>query len=401
MDTSKLQPIMQKFVALIDANGGEMRKALEKAIEYVHEKNVIEYANIRNLDEYIEWNNKNLTTPWLENRYGTATLEKFKTMYFLLDVAPVGQYQNPTVPRPTDPALTPLSEWMREYQIALGQWMDDPSWFTPEVEKSFDEAGPYNMKEYVRPRGGWKTVNQLFARRTKPGYRPIAAIDDPHIIVSPAESTFAGQWEVNSNTAVNIKGLYWQIQELLEGSQYKDCFEGGQWTHSFLNTYDYHRQHAPVMGTILEARVIQGAVYVQMTLVPAEGQKDAQTILGKTVAVNPDASNKAFKIDAPDLAGYEFMQTRGIFIIDSPIGLVAVCPIGMGQVSSIVPTAEVGRTLYKGEEISYFQFGGSDCCMAFQEKSNISFTAQPGVHYKVGTKIADAYPVIDYKVRHK
>ena len=138
-----------------------------------------------------------------------------------------------------------------------------------------------------------------------------------------------------------------------------------------------------------------------MTLVPAEGQKDAQTILGKTVAVNPDASNKAFKIDAPDLAGYEFMQTRGIFIIDSPIGLVAVCPIGMGQVSSIVPTAEVGRTLYKGEEISYFQFGGSDCCMAFQEKSNISFTAQPGVHYKVGTKIADAYPVIDYKVRHK
>ena len=384
---------MQKFVALIDANGGEMRKALEKAIEYVHEKNVIEYANIRNLDEYIEWNNKNLTTPWLENRYGTATLEKFKTMYFLLDVAPVGQYQNPTVPRPTDPALTPLSEWMREYQIALGQWMDDPSWFTPEVEKSFDEAGPYNMKEYVRPRGGWKTVNQLFARRTKPGYRPIAAIDDPHIIVSPAESTFAGQWEVNSNTAVNIKGLYWQIQELLEGSQYKDCFEGGQWTHSFLNTYDYHRQHAPVMGTILEARVIQGAVYVQMTLVPAEGQKDAQTILGKTVAVNPDASNKAFKIDAPDLAGYEFMQTRGIFIIDSPIGL--------GQVSSIVPTAEVGRTLYKGEEISYFQFGGSDCCMAFQEKSNISFTAQPGVHYKVGTKIADAYPVIDYKVRHK
>lgn len=401
MDTSKLQPIMQKFVALIDANGGEMRKALEKALEYVHEKNVIEYTDIRTLDDYIEWNNKNLITPWLENRYGTATLEKFKTMYFLLDVAPVGQYQNAELPRPMDPALTPLSEWMREYQIALGQWMDDPSWLTPEVEKSFDDALPYNMNEYVRPRGGWKTVNQLFARRTKPGYRPIAAIDDPHIIVSPAESTFAGQWEVNSNTAVNIKGLHWQIQELLEGSDYKDCFDGGQWTHSFLNTYDYHRQHAPVMGTILESRVIQGAVYVQMTLVPADGQKDAQMILGKTVAVNPDASNKAFKIDAPDNAGYEFMQTRGIIIIDSPIGLVAVCPIGMGQVSSVVPTAEVGRTLYKGEEISYFQFGGSDCCMAFQEKSNISFTAQPGVHYKVGTKIADAYPVIDFKVRHK
>lgn len=394
MDTSKLQPIMQKFVALIDADGGKLRKALEKAIEIVHQNNVVEYANIRTLDDYIDWNNKNLITPWLENRYGTATLEKFKTMYYLLDVAPVGQYQNPVVPRPTDPELTPLSEWMREYQIALGQWMDDPSWLTPEVEKSFMDAAPYNMDEYLRPRGGWKTVNQLFARRTKPGYRPIADIADSRVIVAPAESTFAGQWEVNSNTAVNIKGLYWQIQELLEGSEYKDSFKGGQWTHSFLNTYDYHRQHAPVAGTIVESRVIQGAVYVEMKLQPVEGQKDLQTIVGTTVGVKPDVS-KAYKITAPDSAGYEFMQTRGIIIIDSPIGLVAVCPIGMGEVSSVITTAEVGRTLHKGEEISYFQFGGSDCCMVFQEKSNVSFTAQPGVHYKVGTRIALAYPVID------
>lgn len=399
METSKLQPIMQKFVALIDADGGKLRKALEQALDYVHQHNVVEYMNIKTLDDYIDWNNKNLTTPWLENRYGTATLEKFKTMYFLLDVAPVGQYQTPTLPRPLDPALSPLSEWMREYQIALGQWMDDPTWYTPEVRKSFMEAAPYNMAEYVEPRGGWKTVNQLFARRFKPGYRPIAGLGDDHVITFPAESTFAGQWEVNSNTAVNIKGLYWQIQELLEGSEYKDAFDGGQWMHTFLNTYDYHRQHAPVAGTVVESRVIQGAVYVQMTLVPVEGQKDLQTILGTTVGVNPDTRNE-YKVDAPDSAGYEFMQTRGIIIIDSPIGLVATCPIGMGEVSSVVPTAEVGRTLHKGEEISYFQFGGSDCCMVFQQKTNVSFTAQPGVHYKARTKLADAYPVIDYKLRH-
>lgn len=394
METKKLQPIMQKFVALIDADGGKLRKALEKALEYCHQQNVVEYGKIRTLDDYIQWNDDNLTTPWLENNYGTATLEKFKTMYFLLDCAPVGDYQNKVVPRATDPALTPLSEWMREYQIALGQWMDDPAQYTPEVEKSFMQAEPYNMDEYIVPRGGFKTVNQLFARRTKPGYRPIAAIDDSRVIVFPAESTFAGQWEVNSNTAVNIKGLHWQIGELLQGSQYKDCFEGGQWMHTFLNTYDYHRQHAPVAGTILESRVIQGAVYVQMELAPVEGEKDLQTIKGKTTAVNPDAS-RPMKITAPDSAGYEFMQTRGVIIIDSPIGLVAVCPIGMGEVSSVITTAEVGRTLHKGEEISYFQFGGSDCCMVFQEKSNVSFTAQPGVHYKVGTRLAQAFPVVD------
>ena len=68
MDTTKLQPIMQKFVELINADGGKMRTALEKALEIVHQKNVVEYMNIRTLDDYIEWNDKNLTTPWLENR---------------------------------------------------------------------------------------------------------------------------------------------------------------------------------------------------------------------------------------------------------------------------------------------------------------------------------------------
>ena len=80
-------------------------------------------------------------------------------------------------------------------------------------------------------------------------------------------------------------------------------------------------------------------------------------------------------------------------MLDTPIGLVAVLPIGMCQVSSVILTAEVGVTLRKGEELAYFQFGGSDIVMLFQARSNVSFTAQPNVHYKVGTKIADAYPV--------
>lgn len=80
-------------------------------------------------------------------------------------------------------------------------------------------------------------------------------------------------------------------------------------------------------------------------------------------------------------------------MLDSPIGLVAVLPIGMAMVSSVVLTAEAGVTLRKGEEISYFQFGGSDVVMLFEASSNVSITAQLGVHYKVGSRIAQAYPV--------
>ena len=66
----------------------------------------------------------------------------------------------------------------------------------------------------------------------------------------------------------------------------------------------------------------------------------------------------------------------------------------MAQVSSVIMTAEVGVTLRKGEEISYFQFGGSDIIVLFEAASNVCFSAQPGVHYKMGVKIAQAYPVI-------
>ncbi len=88
------------------------------------------------------------------------------------------------------------------------------------------------------------------------------------------------------------------------------------------------------------------------------------------------------------------MQTRGLVVIDSPVGLVAVLPMGMAQVSSIILTAEEGVTLQKGEEISYFQFGGSDIVTVYERASNVEITAFPGVHYKVGTKVGQAYPAV-------
>jgi phosphatidylserine decarboxylase len=74
--------------------------------------------------------------------------------------------------------------------------------------------------------------------------------------------------------------------------------------------------------------------------------------------------------------------------------LVAVLPIGMCQVSSVIITAEPGVTVRKGEEISYFQFGGPDVIVLFEAKSNVSITAQLGVHYKMGTRIVEAFPVV-------
>jgi len=133
---------------------------------------------------------------------------------------------------------------------------------------------------------------------------------------------------------------------------------------------------------VLESRDIMGVVYLEVTPVPdpATGRNKLD---GKRVS----------HFGAPDTPGYEFMQNRGLVVMESSIGLVAILPMGIGQVSSVVMTAEEGRVLRKGEEISYFQFGGSDIVMVFEAAANVHFTATVGQHYKYGRAMAKAYPV--------
>ena len=93
---------------------------------------------------------------------------------------------------------------------------------------------------------------------------------------------------------------------------------------------------------------------------------------------------------ASNTPGYQFVQTRALILIESEIGLVAVMPIGMAQVASVVLSVKPGDYVQKGQELSYFQFGGSDIIMVFQKKANIKFSQKSKTHYKFGTAVASA-----------
>lgn len=382
MATTKHAPIVEELISLIAKNNWQSK--FEQALKACHDANTIEYENIKTMEDYYEWLDNSLKWIPVENPEGTAVYNCVTTFYYLLDQSPVKELQTPIIPSQLKgnvmPPLTPLSDWMRRYVIAFGAWMDEPGSIDEEAVKSYYNSPRYNMGDYDMPMGGWKTFDQFFARYTKPGYRPVAAINDDHVITSPADSTNDGQWEINAESKVNIKGLEWSIEELLEGSPYKDCFDGGIFIHQFLNTTDYHREHAPVGGKVLEARLVQGVVYLGVAAEPIENDPKGRTHIVRR------------KLEALDEAGYQFLQMRGLVVIQSKIGKVAVLPMGMAQVSSIIVTAEEGKFLRKGEEISYFQFGGSDIVVLFERDSNVSITAQPGVHYKVGTRIAQAFP---------
>jgi len=376
----KYHPIVEDLVKLIQTNKWEDK--FEKAIKKAAAKNVPYLEGVGKLSEYLDWINDFLYWVPSENSTGTSVDDHLSAFYFIADQEPVFSLQNKIKPFKKARPLTPFSKWLVDYADAQGLFLDTPESLTEESEKTFYSTQDYNMDEYLRPRGGWKSFNQFFARHFKPGYRPVAAISDQSLIVSPADSTVVGQWEIRKDSDITVKKMNWKICELLEGSPYQDRFDNGLFMHAYLGPTDYHRLHAPVGGRVLEARVIQGQVYLEVYAKPMDDNTGRHTLHRKRV------------YDSPDNTGYQFAQTRGLFVLDAPIGLVAVLPIGMCQVSSVILTAEEGVTVRKGEELAYFQFGGSDIILLFESASNVSFTAQPTVHYKMGARIGQAYPVI-------
>jgi phosphatidylserine decarboxylase len=73
------------------------------------------------------------------------------------------------------------------------------------------------------------------------------------------------------------------------------------------------------------------------------------------------------------------VATRAIIFIEAEepaIGLMSLIPIGMAEVSSCVVTVKEGQKVKKGDQIGYFQFGGSTHCLVFRPGVIADFALQ-------------------------
>ncbi|QTA82018.1 Phosphatidylserine decarboxylase [Desulfonema limicola] len=284
-----------------------------------------------------------------------------------------------------------FDEFLLFFARDWGSFLNTTDSFSQEIMESFIKYSPeYAVKDSMidgRPNApsGWLTFNQFFGRELNPGLRPIANPADNRIVTSPADCTFRKRYDIGPDSTIpeiTVKKThkFASIEDLLEGSQYKSAFANGTFAHYFLGPYSYHRFHTPVAGVVRECFSVTGLVYLDVNI--TGGQFDA-----------PDSSQ----------GGYEFAQARGIIIIDttdSPfgdIGLVAVVPVGMCQVSSVNMTATVGKSLLKGDEFGYFLFGGSDIIVLFQE--GVKPQIDTGSQYRnYGTQIASCCKSSEGKV---
>lgn len=279
-----------------------------------------------------------------------------------------------------------FGEWLTDFARHWGSFVDTSESFDQDILHSFlDNAPEYRVGESLidgRPNmpSGWLTFNQFFARELNAGLRPVSDPASNLVVTSPADCIFQHRYDIDAESnipATTIKSThkYGNIKQLMEGSQYAELFAGGTFAHYMLPPSAYHRFHLPVSGVVKESFIINGKVFMQVHL------EDHQL----------QSSDSA-------TTGYEFSQTRGVVTIDTSssdgggIGVVAVIPVGMSHVASVVLTTTVGTHVAKGEEFGYFQFGGSDIILLFQQGVDPDVDTNEALRL-VGTPVARGKPL--------
>jgi phosphatidylserine decarboxylase len=406
-------PIVQELVAELDASP-PMRQAFEDSFTLAYATGIDEFKSldVHSLDDYIDYMDFWLTWVPSEISSGRNVYMHACLFYYIIDLPPIRDWQSPIVPSSKAP-WTWLSDWLIRYVKEIGKFMETPESINNETLATFYQSPAYHMEDFPVPEGGWKTFNEFFSRKIDLNKRPVASPGDDTVIVNPADSVFDGWWPINNETAdvteFDVKGLPWTISQLLDDYDFGPKFAGGVFTHSFLSPADYHRQHAPVGGKVVEAKVIPGLCYMEVVL-HASNETESGVKLGVQRYMRPSndtripadqsrvSSNttsmsllpqQQIDLDVPDRPGFQFIQARGLVLIDNPtLGLVAVLPIGMAQVSSVVLSVKKGDVIEKGDEISAFHLGGSDVVIVFQKEANVQFTQELGTHYDARSILA-------------
>jgi phosphatidylserine decarboxylase len=197
------------------------------------------------------------------------------------------------------------------------------------------------VDEVLDPIDSFRTFNEFFYRKLKPGARKAASMD-PAVSLCPADCRLSCFPSIDEATRIWVKGTNFTVTSLLRDGQLGEYFAGGSMAICRLAPQDYHRFHSPYEATINLVYHIPGAYFT----------------------VNPMAIRQRIDVFTEN--------ARTVVILDSPVfGKIAYVAIGAMMVGSIEITCGAGDQLARLDEIGYFAFGGSTIVMLFPPGAHV------------------------------
>lgn len=200
----------------------------------------------------------------------------------------------------------------------------------------FAEKHSINLEECIIPEAGYRSFNDFFTRKLKPGARTID--QTPGGIVSPADAKVTFVQDVSKKDIFIIKNSKWSLKKMLGNQLLAEIYEGGTLISFRLAPEDYHRFHFPIDAT------------------PGFSKK----ISGKYDSVNPYVFKHGF-----DPLGE---NARDIVVLKSEEFCDPICiVVGAMGVGKIVENYTPYTPYKKGDEMGYFKFGASTVCLLFKK----------------------------------
>jgi len=349
-----LHPVLTEFQELIDSDS-VVRMYVNQMIAQVPTTKAYRKRHVESVDQLLRLINEVLT---MAPEFGPAMVAT--PLGAILDWtmgtrAGFAAYRDPRINAMLKKILTVWCEFLGSAD-SLYVLNDSPSgWKSAEAQRAVGmEQFEHDPQDEHWGFGSW---NDFFTRRFTDDARPVACPDDDKVIVSACESLPYGiSTDVQRQDRFWIKSQPYSLQDMLANDQSVDEFVGGTVYQAFLSATNYHRWHSPVAGTIVRAFVQEGTYYSEAD---SEG-KDAVEPMNSQSYLAHVAARAIILIEADDPV----------------IGLMAFVPVGMSEVSSCKIDSKLtpGYHIGKGEELGYFQFGGSTHCLVFRPGAIAEFT---------------------------
>jgi phosphatidylserine decarboxylase len=190
--------------------------------------------------------------------------------------------------------------------------------------------------EFADSAESFKSFNEFFYRKLKPGSRPI--VSDPNAAVFSADGRHLGFENIEEADGIFVKGAKFTLEKLCGGDRaMTERYRRGAMVLSRLCPVDYHRYHFPVSGIPSKPTLIEGPLY----------------------SVNPFALRQNINYLAENKRAYTVIQSK-------EFGEVVMFEVGATCVGSFEYTFTPGVPVQKGDEKGYFKFGGSETITLFE-----------------------------------
>ncbi|TBU31843.1 phosphatidylserine decarboxylase [Dichomitus squalens] len=195
----------------------------------------------------------------------------------------------------------------------------------------------------------YKSFQDFFIRHLKPGTRPIAFPDDPSIAVCVADCRMIVYDTVDDAHKLWIKGRNFSIAQLIQDKVAARPWANGAVASFRLSPQDYHRYHSPVRGLVRWWKELDGDYY---SVDPICIRSDIDVL-----AAN---ARSAFCLSTKEFGDVLFVAIGAL-----EVGTVTLSP----KITSVLPGSQAPRqevVIEKGEEVGFFEFGGSSIVVAFE-----------------------------------